>query len=132
MLELLKMKIENDWFCKTFKSNKLMSFHIDDDKLLEKYRTVWIKTYKMLNVELNYFPGFDDNRYTKAKMGRYGNKVRSLGVPKDGVECKSFTMIYFALSTDYEHKYYSQVYFDKFSYRIIEKKMVNCLDDNLF
>ena len=25
------------------KSNKLMSFHIDDEKLLEKYKTIWTK-----------------------------------------------------------------------------------------
>ena len=25
------------------KSNKLMSFHIDDEKLLEKYKAIWIK-----------------------------------------------------------------------------------------
>ena len=25
------------------KNNKLMSFHIDDDKLLEKYETIWTK-----------------------------------------------------------------------------------------
>ena len=25
------------------KNNKLMSLHIDDDKLLEKYKTVWPK-----------------------------------------------------------------------------------------
>ena len=25
------------------KSNKLMSFHIDDEKLLEKYKVIWTK-----------------------------------------------------------------------------------------
>ena len=25
------------------KNNKLMSFHIDDDNLLEKYKTIWVK-----------------------------------------------------------------------------------------
>ena len=25
------------------KSNKLMSFHVDDEKLLEKYKVIWTK-----------------------------------------------------------------------------------------
>ena len=39
------------WYVKTFKikegdkdkNNKLMSFHIDDEKLLEQYEAVWTK-----------------------------------------------------------------------------------------
>ena len=27
------------------KNNKLMSFHIDDEKLLEKCKTIWLKKY---------------------------------------------------------------------------------------
>ena len=28
------------------KSNELMSFHINDEKLLEKYKTIWTKSQK--------------------------------------------------------------------------------------
>ena len=33
------------------KNNKLMSFHINDEKLLKKYKTIWttIKNLKILN-----------------------------------------------------------------------------------
>ena len=50
------------------KSNKLMSFHIDDEKLLEKYKVIWT------NTELNALPVFDD-RYIKTKIRTYGSKV---------------------------------------------------------
>ena len=48
------------WCVKTFevkgrdkdKNNKLLSFHIDDDKLLETYKTIWIKIKDLKNVEL--------------------------------------------------------------------------------
>ena len=30
-----------------------MSFHLDDDKLLEKYKTIWIKIGDLQNIELN-------------------------------------------------------------------------------
>ena len=26
-----------------YKNNKLMHFHVDDEKLLEKYKTIWAK-----------------------------------------------------------------------------------------
>ena len=32
------------------KNNKLMSFRIDDDKLLVKYKTIWIKIEDSLNM----------------------------------------------------------------------------------
>ena len=30
-----------------------MSFHTDDDKLLEKHKTIWTKTENLKNIELN-------------------------------------------------------------------------------
>ena len=37
------------------KNNKLMSFHVDDLKLLEQYRTIWtkIEILKVLNLMLH-------------------------------------------------------------------------------
>ena len=48
------------------KSSKLMSFHIDDKKLLEKYKAIWAKIEDIQNIELNALPVCDD-RYTKTK-----------------------------------------------------------------
>ena len=42
------------------KNNKLMSFYIDDDKLLVKYKTIWTKIEDSLNVKLNALPVHDD------------------------------------------------------------------------
>ena len=38
------------------KSNKLMSFRIDDEKLLEKYKTIWTKIEHLKNIKLNALP----------------------------------------------------------------------------
>ena len=35
------------------KNNKLMSFRIDDKKLLEKYKAIWIKIEDLKNIELS-------------------------------------------------------------------------------
>ena len=78
------------------KNNKLISFCIDDDKLLEKYKTIWTKIEGLLNVKLSNLPVYNDT-YIKAKIRIYGDKVytnfRGLNVPEDGVECESLTIL---------------------------------------
>ena len=87
-------------YFKTFKvkegDNKLMSFRIDDEKLLEKYKAIWTKIENSKNIESNALPVYDD-RYIKTKKRTYNDKVytnfRCLNVPKDDIECESFTVI---------------------------------------
>ena len=78
------------------KSNKLMSFRIDDEKLLQNYKAIWTKIEDLKNIELNALPVYDD-RYIKAKIRTYSNKVytnfRGLNEPlyfytKTNVTCK--------------------------------------------
>ena len=51
-----------------------MSFCIDDDKLLEKYKTIWIKIENLKNIELNALAVYE-KRYIKIKIRTYGEKV---------------------------------------------------------
>ena len=70
-----------------------MSSYIDDEKLLEKYKTILTKIEDLKNIELNALPVYDD-RYIKIKVKTYGNKVltnfRGLNVPEYHIECESF------------------------------------------
>ena len=56
------------------KNNKLMSSRIDDDKLFEKYKTIWTKIEDLKNIEL-YTLQVYDNRYKITKIRTYGDKV---------------------------------------------------------
>ena len=56
------------------KNNKLMSFCIDDEKLLSKCKTIWNKIEDLKNIKLNALPVFD-NRYIKTKIKTYNDKV---------------------------------------------------------
>ena len=42
------------------KNNKLMSFCINDQKLLEKYKAIWTEIKNLRNIELNALPVYDD------------------------------------------------------------------------
>ena len=44
------------------KNNKLMFFHINNEKLLEKYKTIWTTIENLKNIELDALP-VSDNRY---------------------------------------------------------------------
>ena len=126
-------------YVKTFKVedkiNKLMSFHIDDEKLLEKYKTTWIKIENLKNIELNALPVSDD-RYIKTKIRAFGDKVctnfRGLNVAEDDRECESFTVISIDSLLVRENKYYLQVYLNNCAYKIVNKQMADYLDENVF
>ena len=51
---------------KKIKNNKLMSFGINDEKLLEKYKAISAKMEDLKNIELNALPVYDD-RYIQTK-----------------------------------------------------------------
>ena len=51
-----------------------MSFRIDDQKLLEKYKAVWTKIEDLKNIKLNALPVYDD-RYIKTKLRTYDVKA---------------------------------------------------------
>ena len=41
-----------------------MSFRIDDEKLLEKYKAIWTKIDDLKSIELNALPVYDDKYIT--------------------------------------------------------------------
>ena len=116
-------------------NNKLMSFPIDDEKLLEKYKAIWTKIEDLKNIKLNTLPVYDD-RYIKTKIRTFGDKVdtnfHSLNVPEDDIKCESFTVISIDSLLVYDKKYYLQVYLDNCAYKIVNKQITDYLDENLF
>ena len=71
-----------------------MSFHIDDEKLLEKYKAIWTNIEDLKNIELKVVLPIYDDRYIKTKIRTYDNKVFTnfccVNVPEDDIECESF------------------------------------------
>ena len=68
-------------YVKTFKvkdedkdeNNKLISFRIFNDKLLENYRTIWTKMEETKKIELNPLPVYE-NKCIKTKKRTYCDK----------------------------------------------------------
>ena len=116
------------------KNKKLMSFRIDDGKLLEKYKSIWTKIEDLKYSKLNALPVYD-NRYIKPKIRTYGDNVytnfHGVNVPEDYIEYESFTVISIDSLLIYENKYYLQIYLDNCAYKIVNKQMTDYLD-NIF
>ena len=66
-----------------------MSFRIDNEKLLEKYKAIWTKIEDLKNIKLIALPVYDD-RYIKTKIRTFGDKVytnfHGLNVPENEKE----------------------------------------------
>ena len=111
------------------KNNKLMSFHIDSEKLLEKYEITWTKIEGLKVIELISLQ-FYHERYIKCKTRTYGDNVytntRALNAPEDDIECRYFTVF------SIKNKYYLQVNINNHAYKIASKEIADYLHDNPF
>ena len=81
---------------------------INDEKLLEKYKTIWTKT-EDLKHWIKWFTSLWSQTYKK-KIRTYDDKVytnfRYLNVPEYDLECESFTVIAIDSLLVYGNKYY--------------------------
>ena len=67
MLRHLNLKME-------IKIKTIDLFLIDNERLLEKYITIWVKIEDLKNIELKAL-SFYDNRYVKTKIRTHGDKI---------------------------------------------------------
>ena len=83
--------------------NKLISFRIDDEKLLEKYKAIWTRVEYLKNIKLN------------AKKKK-----------------KEHLVIKFVLTFVCDKKYYLKLYLDNYADKTVNIEMTGYLDKNLF
>ena len=53
-------------------------------------------------------------------------------MPQDGIECKSFTVVYNYYLLVYENRFYLQVYLDNYGYKTAKEQMTDYPDENYF
>ena len=107
-----------------------MSFRLDDEKLLEKYKAIWTKIEDVKDIKSNALPVYDD-RCKKTKIRTYADKIYTyfcdLNVSENNKKCESFYLLLV-----YNEKYYLQVCLDSGPYKTVNKQMTDYLDGNLF
>ena len=119
MLRNLQLKMDVK-----IKTKKLLSFRIDDEKLLEKYKAIWTKIEHLKNIELNALPVYDD-RYMKTEIRTQCDDVYinflGLNVPEDDEACESFQVISINLLLAYENKYHLRVNLGNCAYKFVSR-----------
>ena len=55
-MNIMHKVFTNDWLCRTFESNIVMSFKINDKQLLKKYNQIWKRVEKLLKIESDSKP----------------------------------------------------------------------------
>ena len=65
-------------YVKHFDSSKTMSFKVINNKLLKKYNKIWERVSSLMNIKFDSEPVYGDNdKYIKAKIKSYGDKVNT-------------------------------------------------------
>ena len=63
---------------KCFKSNKTMSFKINESKPFKKYNQTWKKVKNLLNIKSDSEPVYGNNdKYIKTKLKIYNNNMNT-------------------------------------------------------
>ena len=114
-----------------------MSFKVNDNKLLKKYKKIWEKAGNLLNIELivNAFMYGDVDKYIKTKIKTYGEKVNTnfqgQKVPKENASYKCISLIMLDSVIRVNKKYYPQTLLDECKYVIRKNKMENLINHDL-
>ena len=123
-------------YIKNFDGKKIMSFRVNDKKMLKKYNKIWDTIADLLDVQFDSYPVYGDNeKYIKTKIRMYEDRViTNFQGKKKTKENASYNCIAL-LSVDciirMNKKYYPQTYLCECKYQERKKKIENMIDDDL-
>ena len=89
-----------------------------------------------MNIEFDSEPVYGDNdKYIKAKIKSYGDKVNTnfqgKKIPKENASCKCLSLIITDPVIRLNKKYYPQILLEEWKYEIKKTKMENLINDDL-
>ena len=119
-----------------FDDNKIMSFKVTDNKLINKYNKYGKKVEESLNVKFESKPIYgEDDKYIKAKIKSYKDKVNTnfqgKKTPKENSSYKCLSIITLESIIKVNKKYHPQILLDECKYEVKNKKVENLINDDL-
>ena len=123
-------------YVKHFDSSKTMSFKVINNKLLKKYNKIWERVSRLMNIKFDSEPVYGDNdKYIKAKIKSYGDKVNTnfqgKKIPKENASYKCLSLIMLDFVIRANKKYSPQALLEECKYEIKKNEMVNLINDDL-
>ena len=107
-----------------------------DKQLLKKYNQIWKRAEKLLKIEFDSEPVYDDSdKYIKTKIkicaGSMITNFQSKKMPKEKAPCKCLLIIMLDSVIKAKKKYYSQKLLEECKYEQEKIKIENLINDNL-
>ena len=112
------------------------SFKIRNKQLLKKYNQIWKRVEKLLKIEFDRKPVYDDdNKYIKTKIITYNGNMftnfQSKKMPKGKAPCKCLSIIMLDSVIKASKNYYPQTLLEECKYEQEKIKMENLIEDDL-
>ena len=123
-------------YVRKFEGNTTMSFKISNKQLLKKYNQIWKRVEKLLKIEFDSEPVYDDNdKYIKTKIKicvvSMITNFQSKKVPKAKVPCKCLSIIMLDSAIKTKKKYYPQTLLEECKYQQEKVRTENLIDHDL-
>ena len=102
---------------------------------MQKYKSILTKIEDLRNINLNALPIYY-HRQIKSKIKTCCDKAYTnfcgLNVSENDIEHECITVLSIDSSVVYESKYYLQLYLDNCTHKIVNKEIINYLDEITF
>ena len=113
-----------------------MSYKINDKQLVKKYSQIWKRVEKLLKIEFDSKPVYDDNNnYIKTKIKIHNDSTitnfQSKKMPKGKAPCQCLPIIMLDSVIKAKKKYYPQTLLEECKYEPKKIEMENLTDDDL-
>ena len=122
-------------YVKNFDGNKMMSFRVNDKKMLEKYNKIWDTIAGLLDVQFDSYPVYGDNeKCIKTKIRMYEDKImtnfQGTKTPKENASYNCSALVSIDCVIRINKKYYPQAYLCECKYQGRKNKIENMIDDD--
>ena len=119
-----------------FNENSTMSFIVKDKQLLKNYNRIWEKAEKLMKIDFESKPLYDDNdKYIKTKIKIYSESIitnfHNKKMPKEKGPYKCLSIIIIDSIIKANKKYYLQTLLEECKYVQIKIKIENYIDEDL-
>ena len=123
-------------YVKKFAENVTMSFRSNNKQLLENYNKIWEKIEKILKIDFERKPAYDDDdKYIKTKIKIYAGSMvtnfHNKKIPEEKAPCKCLSIIMLDSVIKANKKYYPQTFLEECKYVQEKIKTENYIDEDL-
>ena len=122
-------------YARKFDENTTMSFRVNNKQLLKNYNKIWEKVEKLLNIDFESKPIYDNDKYIKTKIKRYAGSIitnfQNKEMSKEKAPCKCLSIIMIDSVIKANKKYYPQTLLEECKYVQEKIKTENYIDEDL-